>query len=246
MSNKKNVIVIGATSGIGLSTALKLKDIGHNVVIIGRNKEKLKNLEYKYGIMGYKIDLANTREIASKISELLKNLSRIDCFINCAGIGLFGNLINLTDEEIIECCNINFTGTILLEKYVAKLMIDQHSGHIITIESLASDNGICNGEIYSATKAGISMFNSILEKKLRLSNIKVTSIKPGLVNTKLIDLLQIDEKKKLYGLQTEDVTRAIIFAMDQPDNATISEIKVRPFDKKGQSQFQEMINLKYS
>ena len=122
----------------------------------------------------------------------------------------------------------------------------QGFGHIITVESLAADNGVRYGEVYSATKAGISMFTATIEKELRKNNVKVTSIKPGLVNTKLIDRIKQNNDDTLYGLEPEDVADAIIFAFSQNSISNVSEIKLRPFDLRGQSMFQEMLDEKYN
>lgn len=245
MKSSTIVIVTGATSGIGLSTAIKLKELGYNVIATGRNMEKLILIKKKYGFNVCELDLSKIELIEEKIENIVKKYKRIDCLINCAGMGLFGKLENISDKDICECININLAGTILIEKYIAKSMVEHCSGHIITIESLASDNGIVYGEIYSATKAGISMFNRILEKQLREKNVKVTSIKPGLVNTKLINSIQGNDRTELYGLNVDEIVDTIIFILSQSTNSNISEIKIRPFDKKGQKQFQDLINTKF-
>lgn len=192
------------------------------------------------------LDISSINEIGIILDIIKKQYGNIDGLINCAGIGLFGRLEELPDIEIKECVDVNLLGTMICIKHVSGIMKAQGFGHIITVESLAADNGVRYGEVYSATKAGISMFTATIEKELRKNNVKVTSIKPGLVNTKLIDRIKQNNDDTLYGLEPEDVADAIIFAFSQNSISNVSEIKLRPFDLRGQSMFQEMLDEKYN
>lgn len=245
MNACKTVLITGATSGMGLCTAIKLKDLGYSVIASGRNEEKLEEIKEKYEIDVLKLDVSAIRDIKNKIESVKSKYDMIDYLINCAGIGLFGRIQDLSDQEIEECVNVNLLGTMIVTKYVSKIMVSQGSGHIITVESLASDNGIRYGEVYSATKAGIAMFNSVMEKELRKKMVKMTSIKPGLVDTKLVENIK-QSGQEIYGLISEDIVNAIVYAIIQPSRANVSEIKLRPFDIRGQTLFQHLLEKKYS
>jgi len=246
MNACKTVLITGATSGMGLCAAIKLNDLGYSVIASGRDEEKLEVIKEKYGIDVLKLDVSMINEIKNKVGSVKSKYNTIDYLINCAGIGLFGRIEDLSDQEIEECVNVNLLGTMIVTKYVSKIMVSQRSGHIITVESLASDSGIRCGEVYSATKAGISMFNSVMEKELRKKMVKMTSIKPGLVNTKLVENIKQSSEEILYGLVSEDVVNAIVFAIIQSSRANVSEIKLRPFDIRGQTLFQDLLDKKYS
>lgn len=243
--NEKVILITGGTSGIGLSTALKLNTLGTKVVVTGRSIEKLHAIKKEYDIDTFYLDISESDEIGNHISEFVNKYKKIDTLINCAGIGVFGKIDQIKDIDIKECITTNLTGTILISKYVSQIMKKQGHGHIISIESIAADKGFQYGGIYAATKAGLSMFNSVMWMELRTENIRVTSIKPGLVNTKIVENIE-KNPDLIYCLSTNDVVDAIVFALNQPASCNVSEITLRPFEMKGQTLFNNLLEKKYN
>jgi len=192
----KNIIVTGASGGIGNSIVEKLNQYGANVLATGTRVEKLEELKAKFNnIKTLKFDISQHDKIEEFIESSSKELGgSLDCIVNNAGITKDNLTIRMTIEEWAKVIDINLTSTFLMCKYSIKKMLKNKSGKIINITSVVGHTGNVGQANYTASKAGIVAMSKSLAIEYAKKNINVNCISPGFISTAMTD--QIDEKHK--------------------------------------------------
>jgi len=192
----KNIIVTGASGGIGNSIVEKLNQNGANILATGTKIEKLEKLKEKYkNIKILKFDISEHEKIEEFIENATKELGgSLDCIINNAGITKDNLTIRMSLEEWSKVININLTSTFLMCKYSIKKMLKNKSGKIINITSVVGHTGNVGQANYTASKAGIVAMSKSLAIEYAKKNINVNCISPGFISTAMTD--QIDKKFK--------------------------------------------------
>ena len=192
----KNIIVTGASGGIGNSIVEKLNQNGANILATGTRMEKLQELREKFNnIKILKFDISKHEKIEEFIENATKELGgSLDCIVNNAGITKDNLTIRMSLEEWSKVININLTSTFLMCKYSIKKMLRNKSGKIINITSVVGHTGNVGQANYTASKAGIVAMSKSLAIEYAKKNINVNCISPGFISTTMTD--QIDEKFK--------------------------------------------------
>jgi len=223
----KNIIVTGASGGIGNSIVEKLNQNGANILATGTRIEKLEELKEKFSnIKILKFDISQHDKIEEFIENATKELGgSLDCIVNNAGITKDNLTIRMSLEEWSKVININLTSTFLMCKYSIKKMLKNKSGKIINITSVVGHTGNIGQANYTASKAGIVAMSKSLAIEYAKKNINVNCISPGFINTAMTD--QIDEKFKETIIakipsnrlgKPEDIANAVNFlSSDQSD-----------------------------
>jgi 3-oxoacyl-[acyl-carrier protein] reductase len=198
MSNlkNKNIIVTGASGGIGKSIVEKLHENGANILATGTRIEKLEELKKKFNnIKILKFDISQHEKIEEFINTATEVLggSR-DCIVNNAGITKDNLTIRMSLEEWTKVIDINLTSTFLMCKYSIKKMLKNKSGKIINITSVVGHTGNVGQVNYTASKAGIIGMSKSLAIEYAKKNININCISPGFIKTEMTD--QINEKHK--------------------------------------------------
>ena len=217
---ENNIIVSGATGGIGNSIIKKLYDAGANILATGTKDEKLQELKKKFqNIQTLKFDIAQTENLESFIEDATKKLGgKLDCIINNAGITQDNLAIRMSIEEWKKVIDINLTSTFLISKFAIKKMLKNKKGKIINITSVVGHTGNLGQTNYTASKAGIVAMSKSLAIEYAKKNINVNCISPGFIKTAMTD--KIDEKFKEVIIskipsarlgEPEDVANAVIF-----------------------------------
>ena len=229
MSNlkDKNIIVTGASGGIGNSIVEKLSQNGANILATGTRMEKLEELKEKFSnIKILKFDISQHDKIEEFIENATKKLGgSLDCIVNNAGITKDNLTIRMSLEEWSKVININLTSTFLMCKYSIKKMLKNKSGKIINITSVVGHTGNVGQANYTASKAGIVAMSKSLAIEYEKKNINVNCVSPGFISTAMTD--QIDEKFKETIIakipsnrlgKPEDIANAVNFlSSDQSD-----------------------------
>ena len=192
----KNIIVTGASGGIGNSIVEKLNQNGANILATGTRIEKLEELKKKFNnIKILKFDISQHDKIEEFIENATKELGgSLDCIVNNAGITKDNLTIRMSLEEWSKVININLTSTFLMCKFSIKKMLKNKSGKIINITSVVGHTGNIGQANYTASKAGIVAMSKSLAIEYAKKNINVNCISPGFISTAMTD--QIDEKFK--------------------------------------------------
>jgi len=238
--NSKVVLITGATSGIGKETAKKLSEYGANLVLIGRDDKKLKNLKEELpNSLTFKADVRNKDEIQKVIEDILK-ITHIDILINNAGLALGLESIDEGDEEDWDIMiDTNIKGVLYVTKPVFKHMKKRNEGHIVNLGSVAGKTAYPGGNVYCATKAALHSLNESLNIDAYGTNIRVTNIAPGAVETDFSNVRFKGDKKRakeVYKgytpLKAEDIAEIIVCALNMPPHVNIQNIDVMPTNQR--------------
>ena len=223
----KNIIVTGASGGIGNSIVETLSMCGANIVASGTNQEKLEKLKSKFDdIKILKFDISLTDKIESFIEEATNLLGgSLDCIVNNAGITQDNLGIRMSINEWKKVIDVNLTSTFLMSKFSIKKMLKKKSGKVINITSIVGHTGNLGQANYTASKAGIVAMSKSLAIEYAKKNININCISPGFIQTAMTD--KIDEKFKDMIIskipsarlgEPKDIANAVLFlASDQSD-----------------------------
>ena len=223
----KNIIITGASGGIGNSIVEKLYENGANILATGTRVEILEELKKKFiNIKILKFDISQHEKIEEFINNATDELGgSLDCIVNNAGITKDNLTIRMSLEEWTKVIDINLTSTFLMSKYSIKKMLKNKSGKIINITSVVGHTGNVGQANYTASKAGIVAMSKSLAIEYAKKNINVNCISPGFIRSAMTD--QIDEKFKEAILakipsnrlgKPEDVANAVIFLSSAESN----------------------------
>ena len=194
-----NVILTGATGGIGNSILENLILTGANVLATGTNENKLNLINEKYkNVQTEKFDISNHSDIENFINKANDSLGgRVDVLINNAGITRDNLSIRMKDEEWNKVIDINLTSTFLLSKNVIKKMLKSKKGKIINITSIVGHTGNIGQANYTASKAGVVAMSKSLALEYGKKNINVNCISPGFISTEMTDKINDEYKEVL-------------------------------------------------
>ena len=223
----KNIIVTGASGGIGNSIVEKLHDNEANILATGTRIEKLEGLKEKFkNIKILKFDISQHDKVEEFINNATDTLGgSLDCIVNNAGVTKDNLTIRMSLEEWTKVIDTNLTSTFLMSKYSIKKMLKNKSGKIINITSVVGHTGNLGQANYTASKAGIVAMSKSLAMEYAKKNINVNCISPGFISTAMTD--QIGEKFKETIIakipsnrlgKPEDIANAVIFLSSDQSN----------------------------
>ena len=241
MIKNKVAIITGASSGIGFATALALSKAGAKVAIGARRTDMLSELEKKIKenggeVYSQKLDVTKKNECNSFVDNVLKKWGTVDILVNNAGLMPLSFFKNLKIDEWDQMIDVNIKGVLYCTGAVVTHMLENKSGHIINISSVAGRIVFPAGSVYCATKHAITAFSEGLRQELSVrKNIRVTCIEPGVVATELTNTITdeslqgfVENAKKMESLQAEDIANAIVYAVESPNHVNVNEILIRP------------------
>ena len=195
--NNKNILITGASGGIGKELVKKFVSLGGNVLGSGTKTEKLDLLKKEYPkIKVKKFDMSDDSRIEEFIDNVALELGGLDILINNAGINMDNLSLRMKDDEWKKVININLTSTFLLSKYAIKKMLKNKFGRIVNITSVVGHTGNLGQSNYSASKAGIIGMSKSLAIEYAKKNITINCVSPGFIISDMT--MNIAEKVKLY------------------------------------------------
>ena|SRR6266540_1130175 len=242
MSLKNKVaIVTGASSGIGYSTSLALSKIGIRVAAGARRIDRLQELKKQttkknQEFFVQKLDVTKKTDCDSFVDAVIRKWGKVDFLINNAGLMPLSYFQNGKVEEWEQMIDVNLKGVLYCTSAVLPYMLNQKSGHIVNMSSVAGRVVFAGGTVYCATKHAITAFSEGLRKEVSPKyNIRVTCIEPGAVSTDLLETITdksmakfIEATKNMEILQSEDIANAVLFAIGAPNHVNVNEILIRP------------------
>lgn len=238
----KIALITGATSGIGKACAIKFAQNAYDLIITGRRNDrliKLKNtLEDKYQIQVLSLcfDIRNKEEVVNAVEYLKDNWRKIDVLVNNAGLALDLKPIQDGDFDNWDTMiDTNLKGLLYMSKLVANLMIDNGSGHIINIGSIAGKEAYPNGNVYCATKHAVEGLTKAMRLDLFIHGVKVSQIAPGAVETEFSEVRFHGDKEtadKVYKgytpLTAMDIAESVYFVASQSIHVNINDLLIMP------------------
>ncbi len=249
----KIALITGATSGIGKATAYELAKVGFKLILCGRRNEILgaleKDLNKITSTTSLCFDVSDNLEVNRSISSLPKKWKNINVLINNAGNAHGMDLFqdgNIDDWD--KMIDINVKGLMYVTKAIIDNMIENSSGHIINIGSLAGREVYPKGNIYCASKYAVKAISQSLRLDLNKHNIKVSEINPGLVETSFSDVRFKGDKSKAKNvykgykaLQANDIAEIISFVISRPKHVNIADLLVLPSDQASSTQINKKL-----
>ncbi len=229
MSNlkNKNIIVTGASGGIGNAIIKKLNQAGANILASGTRLEKLEELKKNFeNIKILKFDISQKDKIEEFIENATNNLGGgLDCIVNNAGITQDNLAIRMSLDEWQKVININLTSTFLMCKFAIKKMLKNKSGKIVNITSVVGHTGNLGQANYTASKAGIVAMSKSLAIEYAKKNININCISPGFIKTAMTDKIEEKFKEVIVSKipsarlgEPEDIANAVYFLSSDQSN----------------------------
>ena len=236
----KVVVITGASSGIGESTAKLLARHGAKVVVGARRKDRIdavvKEISGAGGkAIGFAVDVTKRADLEALIKGAVDSFGRVDVMVNNAGIMPIAPIKLLKVEEWDRQIDVNIKGVLYGVAAVLPQMQKQKSGHIINLASVLGIKVFApGGTVYSATKFAVRALTEGLRVELHAENIRCTMISPGAVASELqegtSDQASAKLVKELYkiAIPADAVARAVLYAIEQPGDVEIDEVVLRP------------------
>lgn len=232
MSNRKIILLTGASSGIGEATARRLVQVGHQLVIGARRIERLQALRDELGSIDcLAIDVTQAEDLAKMAQFALQQYGRIDVLINNAGVMPLSPLAALKMEEWRQTIDVNVHGVLNGIAAVLPTMQQQRAGQIINVASIGAHAVFPLSAVYCASKFAVRAISDGLRQESDC--IRVTVVSPGVVASELADHITDPSAKasmegfRRIALPAEAIADAIAWSIDQPDSVDVSEIIVR-------------------
>jgi NADP-dependent 3-hydroxy acid dehydrogenase YdfG len=240
----KVALVTGASSGIGAATALALADAGAAVAIGARRRDRLEDLAARLRdggppVLTLDLDVTDEQACADAVAHTRDELGGLDVLVNNAGVMLLGTIVGADPEDWRRMISTNVLGLMYMTAAAIDGMVEQGSGDIVNISSVAGRVARRGSGVYNASKWAVNAFSESLRQEVTTRGVRVSLVEPGAVDTELrthITQPQAREDSARYAegirqLQSEDVARAILYVVTQPPHVAINEVLVRPADQ---------------
>lgn len=215
----KVVVITGASSGIGEASAVEFAKNGANVVLIGRRKEKLIEVEkkiskYKVSVLVCVCDVSNKLQVQEMSKQVLAKFGKIDILVNNAGFAIYGKVSDLDIEQMESQIATNYFGMVYCIKNFLPKMLEQNYGHIVNVASVAASFGLPGLASYSASKFAMLGFSEGLQHELNGTDVHVTVVSPIMVRTNFFDHSSFESMPKISptSLSAKTVAKAVLKA----------------------------------
>lgn len=230
-------IVTGSSSGIGEAIARELVNAGGKVMLAARREDRLQEIanELGYGVAYHVTDITNLDQTRDLAQAAIEKFGQVDIFINNVGVMPVSPLTDLKVDDLNKAIDVNIRGVLHGIAAVLPHLMERGTGHVINIGSVASLHVFPNFGVYCGTKFAVKAISEALRKET-LGKVRVTTVYPGAVESELITA----SNDQQMGQQVEErfnfisptaISRAVRYAIEQPDDVSVNEIVVRPSDQ---------------
>jgi NADP-dependent 3-hydroxy acid dehydrogenase YdfG len=224
MAEDRVLLITGASSGIGAATARQAVEAGWKVVLSARSEDKLADLVGDLGeesALAHRCDVTEFSEQQALVEAAIERFGRIDAAFANAGFGAKRGFLEGSPEQWRSMVLTNVLGPAYTIRAVLPHFKERGSGHLLLTSSVAGRRSL-PGSLYSATKWAVTGMGESLRQEVADTDIKVTLVEPGMVDTPFFDDGVSD------ALEAEDIARIAMFVLDQPARVDINEVLVRP------------------
>jgi len=238
----KTAFITGATSGFGRAITFRFAGLGYNLIVTGRREERLNDLieqlnaKFKIEILPLCFDIRDNEACTKAFQSLPEYFRHIDILVNNAGLAAGASPFQESDlADYEKMIDTNVKGLLYITKLIVPGMIEQESGHIVNISSIAGIEVYPNGSVYCASKHAVNAITKGLRIDLIKHGIKVSSVSPGMAETEfsIVRYHGDEEKAKavyagLTPLNAEDIADAVEFIVTRPAHVSINDIQINP------------------
>jgi NADP-dependent 3-hydroxy acid dehydrogenase YdfG len=236
MADEPVLLVTGASSGIGAQTARRAAEAGYRLVLGARSEEALEKLAAELGgdekAVAKRCDVTEWPEVEALTQAALDSYGRIDAVFANAGFGATRGFLEESPEQWRSMVLTNVLGVALTIRATLPHLLERGTGHYVITSSVAGRRTL-PGSLYSATKHAATAIGEALRAELHQmhddNSIRVTLIEPGMVDTPFFD----NRPGPDHALHDDDIARAVMFALEQPERVDVNEILVRPTSQAG-------------
>jgi len=234
-------MITGATSGFGRAIAVKFAKNGYNIIITGRRKDRMDELEKELTnpdsrVLSLNFDVRNKSEAAFVINNLPEEWKAIDILVNNAGLAAGLSHIDDGDtDDWDQMIDTNVKGLLYVTRAVVPLMVARNTGHIFNISSIAGKDVYENGNVYCATKSAVDALSKAMRIDLLKHSIRITNIAPGMAETEFSIVRFKGDKEKadavydgVKALTAEDIADIVYFCATLPAHVCINDLSVTP------------------
>jgi NADP-dependent 3-hydroxy acid dehydrogenase YdfG len=225
MPDSPVLVITGASTGIGAATARRAVEFGQRVVLAARSQDKLEELAQELGgaehALAQRCDVTSWDDQQALVATALERFGRLDAFFANAGFGATRGFLEESVEHWRAMIDTNVLGAALSIRACLGHFREQNSGHVILTSSVAGRRAL-PGSLYSATKHAVTAMGEALRQEVADTDIKVTLVEPGAVDTPFFDSAPTN------ALESDDIARAVLFALTQPPHVDVNEILIRP------------------
>jgi NADP-dependent 3-hydroxy acid dehydrogenase YdfG len=225
MPEQPVLVITGASSGIGAATARRAVEFDYRVVLAARSQERLEDLAEELGgperALAVRCDVTSWEDQQALVATTLESYGRMDVFFANAGFGAKRGFLEESVEHWESMVLTNVLGPALSIRACLPHFREQNSGHVLLTSSVAGRRWVI-GSLYSCTKHAVTAMGESLRQEVAETDIKVTLIEPGMVDTPFFD------DRPAGALEDDDIARAVMFALTQPPHVDVNEILVRP------------------
>ena len=222
----KKALITGATGGIGVEICKFLGD-DHEIYILGRNEEKLKNLSNKFGFINdyFVCDISDNKSLADLFEKISMMNLQIDVLVNNAGVTDDSLFLRMDLKKWNKVINTNLNSNFMISNFFSKQMIKKKWGRIVNITSVVGHTGNAGQSNYTASKAGVIGMTKSIAMELAKRNITVNSISPGFIDTEMTASLSDEQKEFIKNKihldrigKPEDVAKCVKFIVSEQAN----------------------------
>lgn len=228
----KNVLIVGASGGIGSATAKLLKQSGATLYLAARNKTKLEELGLALSLPAdqlFSMDIKNFDEVKNVADTIHAKIPSIDILINASGVGIIKPMESLTEQDFMESLQVNLIGAFYLMKAFLEPMKAQKKGLIINLPGVLGKTPMAGAAAYSASKYGLNGMMKSIREELKRTEIRITNVFLGGTDTPFWDTIDLRVQKDKFVL-AEEAAKSIWFLCQQPSSGVVSEMVLQPFN----------------
>jgi len=242
----KVALVTGASSGIGEATALALAAEGAAVAIGARRVDRIDALADKISADGGRaltldLDVTQEQQAHDAVGRTRADLGGLDIVVNNAGVMLLGPILDADTSDWRRMIETNVLGLMYVTHAALPGLVEQGSGDIVQVSSVAGRLAREGSGGYNASKWAVNAFSESLRQEVTARGVRVTLVEPGAVATELSDHITHAESKqrvkervtKMRPLQSADIAAGVVYAVTQPPHVSVNEVLIRPTDQVG-------------
>lgn len=237
----KNVVITGATSGIGEACARAFAKDGANLVLTGRRVQRLEALQREFEelypeqkVWIFALDVTDNAMVRDVCATIIQTVGQVDVLVNNAGLALGLSPFQEYEEwDLLTMLDTNVKGLMMVTRQLLPAMVAANQGHVINMGSTAGIYAYAGAAVYSATKAAVKTFSDGLRIDTIATDINVTTIQPGIVETDFSAVRfhgDEDKASKVYqgleALQAQDIADAVLYVTKQPRRVQISDMTI--------------------
>lgn len=229
---KKKVLVVGATGGIGKEAVKMIAGSKAEVFLTGRDRNVLEKIASETDIPLqnlFELDITNGQAVQAVADQIHERIGQLDILVNAAGIGIIKPLEDLTFEDFDKTIDVNLKGVFNLLKAFLPPMKAKKEGLIINIPGVLGKTPMAGAGAYAASKYGINGLVKSVREELRRTNVRITNLYLGGVDTPFWDEINIRVQKDKF-IQAKEAAKAIWFLCQQPSSGVVSEMVIQPFN----------------